>query len=53
VLENSVLRKISGLKRDEVKVGENYIMWSFTTCTLCQVIRMIRSRRMRWAGHLA
>jgi hypothetical protein len=33
-------------------VGENYIMWSFIACTP-NIIRMIKSRRMRWAGHVA
>jgi hypothetical protein len=37
VFENRVLRRIFGLKRDEVtEVGENYIMRSFITCTLLQ-----------------
>jgi hypothetical protein len=29
-------------------------MRSFITCTLCKLIRIIKSRRMRWwAGHVA
>jgi hypothetical protein len=50
VFENSVLRKIFGPKRDEV-TGERrklhnelYILYSS---------RQIKSRRMRWAGHVA
>jgi hypothetical protein len=35
------------MKRQEV--GENCIMRSFITC----IIRIIKSRRMRWAGHVA
>jgi hypothetical protein len=38
VFENRVLRRITGPKRDEVTgVGENCVMRSFITCTLCQV----------------
>jgi hypothetical protein len=38
VFENRVLRRIFGPKRDEVTGGwRNYIMKSFTTCTLLQV----------------
>jgi hypothetical protein len=37
VFENRVLRRISGPKKDEVKVGENCIMKSFIICTLLQV----------------
>jgi hypothetical protein len=36
VFENRVLRRIFGLKRDEV-TGENCIMRSFVICTLPQV----------------
>jgi hypothetical protein len=40
------------MKRQEVV--ENCIMRSFITCTLLQaLIRIIKSRRMRWAGHVA
>jgi hypothetical protein len=38
VFENRVLRRIFGLKRDEmVKVGGNCIMRSFITCPVRQV----------------
>jgi hypothetical protein len=37
VFENRLLRRIFGLKRDEVTSGENYITRSFVICTLCQV----------------
>jgi hypothetical protein len=34
--------------------GEKCIMRSFNICSLCHVIiRMMKSRRMRWAGHVA
>jgi hypothetical protein len=41
------------MKRQEV--GEKCIMRSFITCTLLQVhiIRMIKSGKMGWAGHVA
>jgi hypothetical protein len=44
VFENRVLRRIFGPKRDEVTGG-----WR----KLHNIIRMIKLRRMRWAGHLA
>jgi hypothetical protein len=34
------------------EVGENCIMRSFITCTSPSIIRIIKSRRMRWAVHL-
>jgi hypothetical protein len=51
-LENRVLRRIFGLKRDEVtRGGENCITRSFVICTLCpSIIRMIKSRRIRYEG---
>jgi hypothetical protein len=33
--------------------GENYILKSCIFCTLHPVIRVIKERRMRWAGHVA
>jgi hypothetical protein len=33
--------------------GENCIMMNFTACILHLTFRMIKSRRMRWAGHVA
>jgi hypothetical protein len=48
VLENRMLRK-----RDEVTGGgENCITRSVVICTL-RLIRIIKPRRMRWAGHIA
>jgi len=55
VFENRVLRKIFGPRRDEV-MGEwrrlhneelNYLHSS------TNIVRVIKSRRMRWAGHVA
>jgi hypothetical protein len=55
VFENRVLRRIFGPKRDEVTGGwrklhneELYNLYSSSS-----IIRMIKSRRIRWAGHVA
>jgi hypothetical protein len=54
VFENRVLRRIFGPKRDEVTREwrklhneELHILYSFPN-----IIRQIKSRRMRWAGHV-
>jgi hypothetical protein len=53
VFENRVLRRIFGLKRDEVRGGwrklhnEPRDLYS-----LLSIIRILKSR-MRWAGHVA
>jgi hypothetical protein len=53
VFENRVLRKIFGPKRDEVIGGwrklhnEEHNLYCSPS-----IIRMIKSRRMRWAGHV-
>jgi hypothetical protein len=55
VFENTVLRRIFGPKRDEVTGGwrklhneELHNLYSSPN-----IIRMIKSRRMRWTGHVA
>jgi hypothetical protein len=55
VFENMVLRRIFGAKRDEVTGGwrkphneELPDLYSSPS-----IIRIIKSRRMRWAGHVA
>jgi hypothetical protein len=55
VFENRVLRRITGPKRDEVTGGwrklhneELHNLYSSPS-----IIRIIKSRRMRWAGHVA
>jgi hypothetical protein len=55
VFENRVLRRISGPKRDGVTGGwrklhneELHNLFSSRS-----IIRIIKSRRMRWAGHVA
>jgi hypothetical protein len=55
VFENRVLRRIFCLKRDEVTGGwrklhnEELHNLYFSP----KIIRMIKSRRMRWTGHVA
>jgi hypothetical protein len=55
VFENRVLRRIFGPKRDEVTGGSSKLhneelrdLYSSPS-----IIRIIKSRRMRWAGHVA
>jgi hypothetical protein len=55
VFENTVLRKIFGPKRDEVrgklnKLHSEELHISFSSPS---IIRQIKSRIMRWAGHVA
>jgi hypothetical protein len=55
VFENRVLRGMFGPKRDEVK-GERRKLHSGELHNLYSspdIIRQIKSRRMRWAGHVA
>jgi hypothetical protein len=55
VFENRVLRRIFGPKRDEV-MGEWRKLHNEELCDLYpspSIIRIIKSRRIRWAGHVA
>jgi hypothetical protein len=55
VIENRLLRKIFGPKRDEV-TGECKKLHNEELRDLYSspsIIRIIKSRRMRWAGHVA
>jgi hypothetical protein len=55
VFENRVLRRILGPKRDEV-TGEWKKLHNkelHDLYSLPSIIRIIKSRRMRWAGHVA
>jgi len=55
VLENRVLRRIFGPKRDEV-TGERRKQHSEELNDLYSspnIVRLIKSRRVRWAGHVA
>jgi hypothetical protein len=51
VFENRVLRRISGPKRDEVTGLHNKELHNLYSSP--SIIRMIKSRRMRWAGHVS
>ena len=55
VFENRVLRRIFGPKRDKV-TGQWRILHNDELTDLYSspnIIRVIKSRRMRWAGHVA
>jgi hypothetical protein len=54
VFENRVLRRIFGPKKDEVTGGWRrlYSEELRDLYSSLSIIRMIKSRRMRWAGHV-
>ena len=55
MFENMVLRRIFGPRRDEV-TGEWRILRKEELNDLCcspNIVRVIKSRKMRWAGHVA
>jgi hypothetical protein len=55
VSENRELRRIFGTKREELAVGwrglDNGGLHNLYAST--DIIRVIKSRKMRWAGHVA
>jgi len=54
VFENRVLRRVFGPRKDEV-MGEWKRLHNEELNDLCSslnIVRMIKSRRMRWAGHV-
>jgi hypothetical protein len=51
VFENRVLRRIFGMKRDEVRKLYNVELHNLYSSP--SIIRMIKSRRMRWGRHIA
>ena len=54
VFENRVLRRIFGLKKDEVTGGWRKLHSEELDDLYCSpnIVRVIKSRRMRWAGHV-
>jgi len=55
VFENMVLRRIFGPRRDEV-MGKWRRLYNEELNDLCSspdIVQVIKSRRMRWAGHVA
>ena len=55
VFENRVLRRVFGPKRDEV-TGEWRKLYNEELrdlYSLPNIVRVVKSRRMRWAGHVA
>ena len=55
IFENRVLRRIFGSKRDEV-TGDWRTLYNVEPNVLHpspNIVRVIKSRRMRWAGHVA
>jgi hypothetical protein len=55
VFENTVLRRIFGPKRDEVTVEWRKLLDSELNAlySLPDIIRVKKSRSLRWAGHVA
>jgi hypothetical protein len=55
VFENRVLRRIFGPKRDEVTGDWRKLHYEelHNVHSSPNIIRMIKSRRIRWAGHVA
>jgi hypothetical protein len=55
LFENRVLRRVFGPKRDEVtgEWGKLHNEELNDLYSLPNIVRMVKSRRMRWAGHVA
>ena len=55
VFENMVLRRIFGPRRDEVTVEWRRLHYEELNDLYCSpnIVRVIKLRRMRWAGHVA
>jgi hypothetical protein len=55
VFENRVLRRIFRLKKDEVMVERRKLLNEelHDLYSSPSIIRIIKSRRMRWVGHVA
>jgi hypothetical protein len=52
VLENRMLRRMFGLKRDEVTGERRKLHNELNDMCSPNIIRVIKWRRMRWAGHV-
>ena len=55
MFENKVLRRVFGAKRDEIS-GDWRKLRNAELCALytsSDIIRNLKSRRLRWAGHIA
>jgi hypothetical protein len=48
-----MLRRIFGMERDETVAGWRELHNELNLYSLPDIIRMIKSRRMRWVGHVA
>ena len=55
VFENRVLRRVFGLKRDEVTGEWRKLHYEELSdlYSLTNIVRVVKSRRMRWVGHVA
>jgi hypothetical protein len=55
VFENCVLRRIFGLKRDKITGKSRKLHTEELHDLYCSptIVRVIKSRRIRWAGHVA
>jgi hypothetical protein len=54
VFENRVLRRIFGFKRDEIREWRKLHKEELNNLySSPNIARVIKSRRMRWAGHVA
>ena len=55
MFENRVLRRVFGSKRDEVKVEWRKLHNEELSdlYSLPNIVRVVKSKRMRWAGHVA
>ena len=53
VFENRVLRRVFGPKRDEVEWKKLHNEEFSYLYTLANIVRVVKSRKMSWAGHVA
>jgi hypothetical protein len=53
VFENRILRKIFGPKREEDRLWRKLYNDDFRLYSSPNIVRVIKSRTLRWAGHVA